>query len=109
MTASRRLVASLVPAALAAVGSLARAEDPTPAPKPIPPLATTADAKAAIAKFKDSFKGKDVDAKADAVDVMGAVNHPLVVDELLKVTKHKDKEIVAAAFMNLAGQRAIPD
>ncbi len=67
------------------------------------------DAKAAIAAFKAEFKGKDVAKKADAVDALGDVNHPFVVDELVKVTKHKDPELRAAAFQNLERQRAIPD
>ena len=89
----------------------ARAEEPAKAaaPKPIPPLATTVDAKAAIAAFKAEFKGKDVAKKADAVDALGAVNHPFVVDELVKVTRHKDPELRAAAYQNLERQRAIPD
>jgi hypothetical protein len=88
-----------------------RAEEPAKeeAPKPVPPLATTAEAKAAIAAFKAEFKGKDVAKKADAVDALGAVNHPFVVDELIKVTKHKDPELRAAAYQNLERQRAIPD
>lgn len=89
----------------------ARAEESAKAaaPKPIPPLATTVDAKAAIAAFKAEFKGKDVAKKADAVDALGAVNHPFVVDELVKVTRHKDPELRAAAYQNLERQRAIPD
>ena len=103
------LVALLV--ALSAVAPSARAEEPKAAPtaKPVPPLAGTVDAKAAIAKFKAEFKGKDVAKKADAVDTLGDVNHPFVVDELIKVTKHKDPELRAAAFQNLERQRAIPD
>lgn len=89
----------------------ARAEEPGKevAPKPVPPLATTPEAKAAIAAFKAEFKGKDVGKKADAVDALGAVNHPFVVDELVKITKHKDPELRAAAYQNLERQRAIPD
>ena len=85
----------------------ARAEESAKAaaPKPIPPLATTVDAKAAIAAFKAEFKGKDVAKKADAVDALGAVNHPFVVDELVKVTRHKDPELRAAAYQNLERQR----
>ena len=77
-------------------------------PRPIPPLATTPDAKAAVAKFKTEFKAKDPAAKADAVDGLGRTNHPAVVTELMKLTRHKDPEIRAAAFMNLGEQRAIP-
>jgi len=96
---------------LALAAPSARAEEPAKevAPKPVPPLATTAEAKAAIAAFKAEFKGKDVAKKADAVDALGAVNHPFVVDELVKVTKHKDPELRAAAYQNLERQRAIPD
>lgn len=98
-------------ALLTSAASAARAEEPAKeaAPKPVPPLATTAEAKAAIATFKAEFKGKDVAKKADAVDVLGPVNHPFVVDELVKVTKHKDPELRAAAYQNLERQRAIPD
>lgn len=96
---------------LALAAPAVRAEEPAKevAPKPVPPLATTAEAKAAIAAFKAEFKGKDVAKKADAVDALGAVNHPFVVDELVKVTKHKDPELRAAAYQNLERQRAIPD
>ena len=92
------------PAAPPAAGAPERAPQ-----KPIPPLATTTEAKEAIAKFKASFKGKDVGVKADAVDTLGVVNHPFVVDELLKVAKHKDAELRAAAYFNLGRQRAIPE
>lgn len=96
---------------LALAAPAVRAEEPAQevAPKPVPPLATTAEAKAAIAAFKAEFKGKDVAKKADAVDALGAVNHPFVVEELVKVTKHKDPELRAAAYQNLERQRAIPD
>ncbi len=102
---------AVVLAFLALAAPSARAEEPAKevAPKPVPPLATTAEAKAAIAAFKAEFKGKDVAKKADAVDALGAVNHPFVVDELVKVTKHKDPELRAAAYQNLERQRAIPD
>lgn len=119
-----RVRLSLALPALLALALPARAEDPKPAPpaappagkveekpaaKPVPPLATTAAAKEAIAKFKASFKGKDVGVKADAVDTLGVVNHPFVLDELLKVTKNKDAEIRAAAYFNLGRQRAVAD
>lgn len=96
---------------LALAAPAVRAEEPAKevAPKPVPPLATTAEAKAAITAFKAEFKGKDVAKKADAVDALGAVNHPFVVEELVKVTKHKDPELRAAAYQNLERQRAIPD
>lgn len=96
---------------LALAAPAVRAGEPAQevAPKPVPPLATTAEAKAAITAFKAEFKGKDVAKKADAVDALGAVNHPFVVEELVKVTKHKDPELRAAAYQNLERQRAIPD
>ena len=107
----RRAHACVVSAVLAFAAPAARAEEPAKeaATKPVPPLATTAEAKAAITAFKAEFKGKDVAKKADAVDALGAVNHPFVVDELVKVTKHKDPELRAAAYQNLERQRAIPD
>src|SRR5262245_21352588 len=105
-----RLVRSLAAllACSALLASTARAEGPAPAAKPVPPLATTTEAKEALAKFKEEFKAKDAAAKADAVDGLGKKNHPLVVTELLKLTRNKDAEIRAAAFMNLGDQRAIP-
>ena len=106
----RALILAVLAAAPLAAAPL-RAEEPAKEapPKPVPPLATTVDAKAAIAKFKAEFKGKDVAKKADAVDALGDVNHPFVVDELVKVSRHKDPELRAAAFQNLERQRAIPD
>lgn len=104
------IVVSLVAPTLGGVRGRAVAEEAKAgAEKPAPPLASTADAKAAVAKFKSEFKGKDMHKRADAVDALSDVNHPLVVDELLKVTKHKDPEVRAAAFQGLARQRAIPD
>jgi hypothetical protein len=96
-------------AVLLGVAVPARGEDAPPAPKPVPPLASTAVAKEAVAAFKAAFKGRDVAAKADAVDALGAVTHPFVVDELMKVARHKDPELRAAAFQNLQRQRALPD
>jgi hypothetical protein len=96
----RALPALLTVAACSLAAPVARAEDPKPAAevsKPVPPLATTPQAKEAIAKFKAAFKGKDVAKKA------------FVVEELVKLTKHRDPEIKAAAYQNLERQRAIPD
>ena len=88
---------------------VARAEDPRPpAPKPIPPIASNAEAKAALTKFHDTFKGKDVEAKADAIDALGRVNHPDVVAELAKLLRQRNLELRAAACQNLGGQRALP-
>jgi hypothetical protein len=91
-----------------------RAEEPKPAapnpaaPKPVPSPASSAEAKAAIGKFKEAFKGKDSVKKAAAVDALGRVNHPDVVTELMRLVRHRDPEIRAAAFQNLGAQRAIP-
>jgi hypothetical protein len=103
------IVGSILLLSLVVSAGVVRGDDPKPTPKPIPPIATTAEAKDAIAIFKAAFKGKDVEAKADAIDALGKVNHPFVVDELIKLVHHKDAEIVAAAYQNLAAQRAIPD
>ena len=76
--------------------------------KPLPPLATNAEAKAAIAAFREAFKARDVAAKADAVDGLGKVQHPDVIAELLKLVRNREAEIRAAGFQNLARQRALP-
>jgi hypothetical protein len=105
MTSSRLLLAF---ALVLGIGPAGLAQDAPSAPRPVPTLASTPDAKAALAKFKEAFKAKDPAAKADAVDGLGKTNHPFVVQELVKLTRHKDAEIRAAAFMNLGDQRAIP-
>lgn len=103
----------------AALAGDAPAPAPAPAPpaapaapqapsKPLPPLATNAQAKEALLAFKEAYKAKDSASKADAVDGLGKINHPDVVQELVRLTKNRDLEVRAAAFQNLAMQRAIP-
>jgi hypothetical protein len=113
---SRRPSAAFVLSLLALAAPVAAAEDakpapgaaPTPAVKPPPKVATTEEAKAAIAKFKDAFKAKDVDAKLDAIDTLAKVNHPDVVDELAKLLGHRNPEVKAVAAQDLGWQRALP-
>ena len=111
MSSPRRfLVASsfaCVALASTLLGSEASAGD-APEAKPLPPLATNADAKAALLAYREAFKARDVAAKADAVDGLGKVQHPDVIVELLKLTKHREAEIRAAAFQNLAREKALP-
>jgi hypothetical protein len=97
----------LVPA-LSLATAVARAEEPKPAVELPKELATNEDAKAAVAKFREEFKGRDVEKKADAIDGLAKVQHPDVVAELAKLLNHRDKELRAVATQDLANMTAIP-
>lgn len=106
---ARRLTALSLVAASALMCVSARADDPkAPAAAPAPTLATNAEAKDAIAKFKEEFKAKDVEAKCDAIDGLAKVQHPDVVAELAKLLTHKNLEIRATATQDMGFQKAVP-
>lgn len=96
----------------------ARADEPKPpapggavppaAPVVPPAIATNAQAKEAIAAFKEGFKAKDVEAKCDAIDALAKVQHPDVVAELAKLLTHKHPEIRATATQDMGFQKALP-
>lgn len=101
---------SVAGVAFAALFALpARADDPAkPAPAPLPAVASNADAKAAITAFKASFKGSDIDKKAQAVFDLAKVQHPTVVAEISKLLTNRNLDIKAVAAMALGDQRALP-
>jgi hypothetical protein len=83
-----------------------------PAAKPVAPvakLATFVQAKAALARFKTDFKTKDPEARLDAIDALAAVNHPLVIEQLVKLIEHRDPEVRSVAVQDLGLQRALAD
>jgi hypothetical protein len=81
---------------------------PAETPKPPPKVATNEEAKAAIARFKDEFKAKEVDEKLDAIDALAKTNHPDVVEELGRLLSHRNAEVRSVAAQDLALQRALP-
>jgi hypothetical protein len=93
----------LIALPLCAVAPLARADGKPDVTK----VASTEDAKAAVARFKEAFKGK-VEEKADAIDGLAKVQHPLVVAELGKLLNHREKELRAVATQDMAYQTSIP-
>jgi hypothetical protein len=104
---SLALVLALLPAA---VGF---AEDPKPAPAgaepaALPKIASDEEAKAAIERFKASFKGNDVAKKGTALFALAKVQHPDVSTELGKHLTNRNVELKAATAMAFADQTALP-
>jgi hypothetical protein len=104
----------LVPfaAVLLAAMPVAWAEDPKPAPpgaapvaEPPAKLATDEEAKAALERFKASYKGKN---KGGALLALGKVNHPDVIAELGKHLTHRDPDLRTAAVHAFADLTALP-
>jgi hypothetical protein len=108
----RRIGLVLCAAVGLAVVGRAGAEEAKPAAeaekKPRPPLASDEEAKAALERFKASFKGNDVDRKAAALFAVAKVQHPDVVAELGKHLAHRSLDLRTVAAMAMADQRALP-
>ena len=98
---------------LGAAGT-ARAEDPKPAVKPAPVVASDEEATAAVEKFKTDFKakglqGEDKTSQRDfAMAQMSKVQHRLVVEQLAGVTRNPDATLKTLAVIYLGDQRAVP-
>ena len=94
---------------------LASSEEPkAKAEAPIPPMATAEEAAEALVLFKkefraSGFKGEEKVAEQDwALRQLAKVQHPKVVDAILKQTKHRDANVRTAAVLQLGHQRALP-
>ena len=102
------LVLLLVPAFAFAEEPAAEEEDP------IPPLVDEETAKEAIKTFKTDFKARGFKGdeklamKEAAMRTLCYVQHPLVADQLFKLTKNRDADIRTLAVLYLGYQRAIP-
>lgn len=104
---------TLLALALVAVPAAAPAFADDPKPVPVvpaeaPKVVSNDEAKAAIAKFKEQFKGKDVALKADVIDSLAKVQHPDVIAELARLLGQKNAELRAVAAQDLGGQKALP-
>lgn len=82
-------------------------DPPKPAP-PAPKVAANEEARAAISRFKEEFRTKDVEAKLDAIDGLSKTNHPDVVEELGKLLVHRNRDVRSTAVQGLARQKALP-
>jgi len=108
------LVGGLVPASPAWAGDGAPGKKAEEKAKPIPALATGEEVAEALAAFKKAFKAKGMKgdeklAEQDwAIRQLAEVQHPKVVDALVKLTKHRSEEIRTSAVIQLGAQRRIP-
>jgi hypothetical protein len=100
---------------LTAVGSAGADDEPPakPVEDPIPPVVADEVAAEALEIFKTEFKasGKRGDeklaAQAWALGKLAQVQHPSVVDELLRQTRHRDEDLRTAAVLGLGEQRGL--
>ena len=85
-----------------------------PKVKPIPPLASDAEAEAALTEFKEAYKarglkGDDKTSERDfAMQKIAPIQHRDVIKALAKVVKSKDPNLRIAAVVHLGEQRALP-
>ena len=81
---------------------------------PIPELADKEELKEAIDAYKTEYKAKGMKGEeklayqVHAIRTLAEVQHPKVVDMLVKLTKNKNPDIAAAALIGLGDQRRIP-
>jgi hypothetical protein len=72
-----------------------------------PPEATKDEARQVVQVFAGAIRAREPELKIAAIDMLGAVNHPLVAEQLLaQAGKLKDPALLAPVFRALANQRA---
>ena len=94
----------------------ARADGPAPVPGappaavpvPVPPMGTFEQAKDALEKFKQEFKGNDPDAKIAALGTLSKTQQASVVLEIAKHVTNKNADVRTMAAVFLGDQRASP-
>ena len=69
----------------------------------VPVVVSGEEAAEALAEFKSAFKGKDVEAKQNAIYDLHDVPHPLVLKELAKLLRNKDPRIRNVAALAVGG------